>query len=211
MAFVGHKRGVGVLFAMALLYLVIVYVVPALSSSDGLSSSCAPHERHLIGKGPLPHHRSWRVTASIRNNGSCRAWLLGVEFSPFGTYAGSWRGSWGIPAGGKLANGFTVSGQDASNAVKRAISGVTGRRVARVIAVTDAGNHLSIRPQLPPQRLRLHNVWLRNFGFFIHYYPAGTHIRTMKLFDSRGKVLAAVRGEEGEFEGPVTRSGLGSQ
>lgn len=195
-----HKRSISALLALALLYLAVVYVVPAFSNPERASSNCTLHERHVIGSGALPDHRAWRVVADVRSNGGCSTWLLRVEFYPFGTYAGSWRGSWGIPAKGHLASNFAISAQDAFNPAKRAISGIIGKRVKKVVAVTTDGSYLVIRPQLPPRRLMLHNVWLRNFRFFVRYYSPGTRVRIIRLFNSDGKSLGVVHGEEGEFD-----------
>lgn len=192
------------LLALAGAYFLFGYVLHAnpepLQAERAAAESCIRPQLRVLSEERGHHGKRWRVKASVRNNGGCDAWLFAVEFFPSWTYAGSWRGAWGIPAGGHLSNGFTISARDEVEKTDRAFSGVTGARVKSVIMTTNSGQHYTISPRLPDKRLRRHFVWLRNMRYFIRYYPAGQSAKTVRLLDSNGKLISLIRAQEGEFD-----------
>ena len=192
------------LLILASAYFLVVYVLqadPASLRAEPTSGTCIHHQRHLIAKGRTSEEKPWTVMATIRNNGSCNYWLLGMEFFPSGTYAGSWRGAWGIPAGGHLPQSFTISAQDESEGSKRAFSGVVSARVKAVVLTMSNNARFTIHPKLPPLRLRERFVWLRNMRYFMYLYPAGKNVKTVTLLSGCGKVIEKLSGLEGGFEG----------
>ena len=194
------------LVALASVYLLVVYVLqanPARSQLDSSSGTCVQSQRQLIAQGHSPAGKPWTVTGTIRNDGSCGAWLFGVDFVPYGTRAGSWSSAWRIRAGGHTSDSFVVTAQDEVKDSERAFSGVSGARIRTVEVITSSGEHLMIHPKLPPNRLRKRFVWLRNVRYFMRYYPTGQHAKVTKFFDSHGKLIDTVRGEEGAFNGPM--------
>lgn len=194
------------LLALASVYFLVAYVLqadPATSQSDSSSGTCVQSQHQLIAGGHSPAGKPWTITGTIRNNGGCNDWLFGMEFSPAGASAGSWRGAWGIPAAGHLSDNFTISARDESEGSERAFSGAAGVRVKTVMLTTSNGERLTIHPKLPPNRLRKRFVWLRNVRYFMRYYPTGQHAKVAKLFDSRGKLIYVVQGQEGGFDGPM--------
>jgi hypothetical protein len=195
--------GVGLLL-LAGAYFFIVYVLPVLPpSTEGASASegCIRPQRNLIAKGLNPDGKFWTVTATVRNNGGCDAWLLGFEFVPSGSSAGSWKGAWTIPAGGHLSKGFTISAQDDVEGTQRAFSGIAGVRAGAIAVSTSGGEEFTIHPKLPREQLRKRFVWLRNVKYFIRFYPPGQHVKIAKVLNSRGEVISRAAAFEGEFEG----------
>jgi hypothetical protein len=116
--------------------------------------ACIHRQHHLIAKGPSPSGKQWRVTATIHNNGSCRARLFQMDFRPSGTLRGSSSWGWSIPAGGHLSDKFTISAQDDSAGPKRAFYGTAGARVRTIVLTTSTGERLTVHPNLPPRPLR---------------------------------------------------------
>jgi hypothetical protein len=201
-----RKIGIGALMAVVLL--VGLYVVTRQDdSADGAASSasCVPTQRPVIGHGAAPGDKEWRIVASVKPNNGCDAWLLNVEFYPGGTIAGSWRGSWSIPAKGHLPPTFTISAQDEAQHSGRAISGITGSAVRTVILIRSSGAPLRVHPRFPSKKLRKRFVWLRHLRYLMRLYPSGSKVTALKLLDFRGKTLATVHPVDGLFNGPGPR------
>jgi len=199
-----NHRWVYGLLLLAGLYFLFAYVVqfsPA-APKEREPSTCI-HEKHELSHGRSPAGQPWRVVATIDNNGSCREWLLGVEFFPAGTYAGSWRGAWGIPAEGHLPRHFTISARDEIEDSERAFSGVVGSEAKTLVLVASDGKRSKINPKLPTVSMRRKFVWLRNMRYFVYFYSAGKSVRTVKLLDAQGRVVHTVQGIEGGFDGPM--------
>lgn len=173
----------------------------------GVAEQCISDMRQRIDSGDGPSDRPWRVMSSIRNNNGCESWVVGMEFYPAGSQAGSWRGAWGIPSGGHLSDSFTIAAHDEAQLVDRSVSGVTGARVRTLVFSTSSGRKIVQHPRLPSKALRSRHVWLHNLRYFLAFYPAGSHCTSVKLLDAHGGLLASIRGFEGSFEGP-TGSGL---
>lgn len=199
------RVGVG-LFLLATIFLAGAYVVPSLSSSageDGRDSGCVDPTRVSVDHGRRANGNRWNVDSSVRNNGSCAHWLLGMHFSPIGTVQGSWKGAWDIPSKGHLSRSFTVSAQDESAGAERVISGVTGSRIRTVIVTTNSGNRVTLHPRLPSRDLRSRFVWLRGLRYFVRFYPTGQHAKAAVLKDAQGRVVSTVPAFEGTLEGSM--------
>jgi hypothetical protein len=177
-------------------------VFPVSLQAGQTSNGCVESIRRVLSSGQIKDGSSWRIFATIRNNGSCDRWRLGLEFFPAGTYAGSWRGAWGIPAEGHLSDNFTISARDEFEGSERAFSGVVGARVRKVVLTARDGTERLVRPMLPPKGLREKFVWLRDLRYLMYFYPLDSPMRRAKLLDSSGKVIYTARGLEGGFEGP---------
>lgn len=192
------------LLSIAGVYLLLVYVVPAISASGqpkSAAGTCIHHQHRLIAKGRSPGDKRWTVTGTIRNSGSCGYWLLGMNFVFSGPNAGAWRGAWGISAGGHLSDSFTISAQDETESSEQVFSGVVGSRVKTILLTISNGERLVIHPKLPRQRLRKRFVWLRSMRYFVRYYNTGQHVKVARLLNSQGEIIFMARGEEGVFEG----------
>lgn len=173
----------------------------AANGADG-EGYCISDKRQRIASGRGPTAKPWRVIGTVRENNGCESWVVGMEFYPAGSEAGSWRGAWGIPAGGHLSDGFTIAAQDEAQLSDRSVSGVTGARVRTVVFSTKSGKKIIEHPRLPVKSLRSRFVWLRNLRYFLDFY-AGSRCTSAKLLDAQGDVLTVVRGFEGSFEGPT--------
>lgn len=159
-------------------------------------------QRRAFGDGPIPGGGRWSATGDVRSNGGCTNWLFGVNFVPFGTVPGSWRGAWDIPAGGHLPDRFTISAQDEASKSVRAFSGIVGARVKEIeLHVGPSGGTVVVRPRLPSSELRRKYSWLRNFRFFVRFLPTSSPIRVAKLINAKGEVMLSERPFEGIFEG----------
>lgn len=187
--------------SVATLYGIAVYAVPALS--DPGDSSCISALRPQIAKGVNPAGDRWSIVGTLESDANCRGWLVGAEFRPSGTSAGSWAGAWGVPAGGHLSDGFTIGGQDESEGGVRAFSAVVGARIEAVVLQTAAGQRFKVPARLPSKGLRRKYVWLRNMRVVMAFYPLGSHVKTVKLLDAKGGTVYTARGSEGIFQGPL--------
>jgi len=88
--------------AMALTALVAI--------APSADAACITRHRVPIASGQSPEGERWTVEGEIGNNGSCREWLFGMEFSLPGTV--NWGSSTGIPAGGHLSSSYTIGASD---------------------------------------------------------------------------------------------------
>jgi hypothetical protein len=139
--------------------------------------------------------------ATVHNNGSCRNWFLEMDIRPNGTPRGSWAWGWSIPAGSHLSDRFTINAGDEPADSSRTFYGVVGARVRALGLRTTRGKLLMLHPKLPPPGLRRRFVWLRNLRYFVRFYPRGERVRVARLLDSHGRLIAKIRGQEGEFAG----------
>ena len=110
----------------------VVIVMLALASAAG--AACIARRGVSIGSGSSPEGATWTVEGTIGNNGSCREWLFGMEFSLPG--AVNWGTSTGIPAGGHLSYRYTISASDnlQEDGAWRVFSGSVAGDVAAVVA-----------------------------------------------------------------------------
>lgn len=177
----------------------IAHIAVASAQGPSVAERCIHRQAHLIAAGRSPSHKRWTVTASVRNNGSCRSWLLSMDFRPSGTLRGSSRWGWRIPAGGHLQSNFTMNAQDEGAGRSRAFYGATGARVKAVELTMSNGGHLVVHPKLPSLAQRRRFVWLRDVRYFVRYYPLGEHVLTAKLLNVQGEIIGVLRGSEGEF------------
>jgi hypothetical protein len=197
------NRWAHVLVAVALAYLITVYVVPGILAgrdSEAASGSCVP--RHAVGLDRGEHDgHPWRIMAGVEKNPGCSFWLLNVEFFPQGKVRGSWSSGWGIPAGGHLPAAATIAASDYPEGDGRAVGGVVGSRVRRVVFRLSGGGVIVVHPKDPRAELRSRFVWLHGLRYFLRFYPAGAHVKTAELLDAKGKTITKVHSEEGEIEG----------
>jgi hypothetical protein len=203
---VRHKNTwvTGLLIA-ASIFLLAAYVVPNLLNSangDGGPKRCTPGHRTEIAHGPAPEGKVWRVTAAVKSSDGCNGWTLSLNFRPAGVARGSWEGSWEMPTGGHLPSNFTVAAQDDTAGSGRAFNGVVGSRVREVVLVTKSGIRYEVHPRLPSRSLRARFVWLRDFRYFMRFYPAEDPAKFVLLRAGSGHLILKVPSLEGSFEGP---------
>lgn len=195
----------GSLLALLGAYLLLAYgfnVVAAPLQAASASDTCGQAQHQLVDKGIGPSSKPWTVEGSVEDNNGCDSWLLGMNFQPVGTKAGSTLWQWGIPAKGHLSDGFTLSAQDEVAEAGRTFYGATGARVRTAVVRMSKGKALRIHPKLPTQQLRKRFVWLRNMRYFVYFYPAGRRAKAVTLLSGNGQVIEKLAGLEGGFEGP---------
>lgn len=194
------------LVGLAAAFLLASYGLPAISSSSSKemsgSGKCIQPQQQLVDRGLNPAGDPWTITASIRQNDGCDSWLLGSKFVPAGKVRGSFSFGWGIPSGGHLSDAFTIDARDESSNSERVFGGAVGGRVTRIVVQLSNGGPLTIRPELPAQRLRKKFVWLRNVRYAMRFYPAGSHATKVTLYSADGKVVEKLSPIEGAFAGP---------
>jgi hypothetical protein len=127
----------------------IVHAAEASPSEQLSGTQCIHSQKRVIAEGRNHGPRHWVVTASIRNNGSCRTWLLSMDFCPSGTLKGSSRWGWRVPAGGHLSRRFTMNAQDESAGSDRSFYGAVGKRVKAIKLIMSNEERIVIRPKLP--------------------------------------------------------------
>lgn len=159
-------------------------------------AACITRHRVPIASGPNPEGETWTVEGDIGNNGSCREWLFGMEFSLPG--AVNWGSSTGIPAGGHLSSSYRIGASDnlQEDGAWRVFSGLVAGDVAKVTATLSNGKRLSFKPRSAPAPLRSKVVWLRNVRYFVQYYPPTGFVTSASLFSASGQLLYRTSGGE---------------
>lgn len=160
------------------------------------AAACITRHRVPVASGPSPEGETWTVEGEIGNNGSCREWLFGTEFSL--PQAVNWGSSTGIPAGGHLSSSYTISASDnlQEDGAWRVFSGFVAGDVAKVTATLSNGKRLSFKPRSAPASLRHKVVWLRNVRYFVQYYPPSGFVTSASLFSASGQLLYRTSGGE---------------
>jgi hypothetical protein len=154
------------------------------------ASACIKRHSVPIAAGQSPSGLRWSVEGSIGDNGSsCRDWLFGVQFEVEG--AGSWGWGTGVPVGGHLSRRRHVDAFDdlLEDGSDRVFAGITSGETAKVVAMLSDNKQLTIRPRSVPAPLRRKNVWLRNFRYFVDYYPPQGFVTEVAAFDASGGLL----------------------
>lgn len=167
-----------------------------LAFAAAANAACISRHSVLIGRGSNPEGQAWTVEGTISNNGSCREWLFGMEFSLPG--AVNWGWSTGVPAGGHLTSRFTIDASDnlQEDGAWRVFSGTVAGDVAKIIAALSNGKRLKFRPRSAPTALRRKVVWLRNARYFVQYYPPTGFVTSVSLFSRSGQLLHRVSGDQ---------------
>jgi hypothetical protein len=149
-----------------------------------------------IASGQSPEGETWTVEGGIGNNGSCREWLFGIDFSL--PKAVNWGWSTGIPAGGHLSSSFDIDASDdlQEDGAWRVLSGSVAGDVAKVIATLSNGKRLVFIPRSAPAPLRHKITWLKNVRYFVQYYPPTGFVTTASLFSASGQLLYRTSGPE---------------
>src|SRR3954447_10211770 len=134
--------------------LAVVFVLSAPAAHACISPRTVP-----IDGGPTLSGEEWKVSASIRKNGTCRGgWLFSVNFTlPQIT---NWSSATGIPTGGHISRYFMISASDAASldGTERVFSGYTGREVAMIAIKMSDGRRIEFGPKFPSEKLRKHFV-----------------------------------------------------
>lgn len=178
-----------------LLLLVLVFVA-FVSAAD--AATCVRAREALIETGISPSGAPWTVKAKKSSNGGrCNEWLFQVKFKLPNVVAHA--AGTTIPVGGHIPKDFRIIALDAEglDGVERAFSGFTGSETARVVAVLEDGSVTEIVAKSPSKQLRQKYVWMRGFRYFVHYYPAGVGVRSIKLLSKSGNVLYRAQAEPG--------------
>ena len=162
----------------------------ALTFVPATSAACIKRHSVQIATGTSPNGLPWTVEGTIGNNGdNCRGWLLGMDFELTG--ATNWGWGTGIPAGGHLPRGFDIDASDnlQEDGISRVFSGTVGSEVAKVVATLSNNKHLTFQPKAPSAKLRQNVVWLRNFRYFVQYYPPVAFVTGVSLLSATGQLL----------------------
>lgn len=172
----------------------MVTLLIALASTA--QAACITRHNVPLASGSSPEGSTWTIEGTIGNNGSCREWLFGLEFTlPGAVNRGS---STGIPPGGHLSSSYTISASDnlQEDGAWRVFSGFVAGDVAKVTATLSNGKRLSFKPRSAPASLRRKVVWLRNVRYFVQYYPPTGFVTSVSLFSASGQLLYRASGEE---------------
>jgi len=163
------------------------------------SAQCIERHRVPIATGLDPHGETWSLEGSIGNNGGCREWLIGMDFSLPG--AGNWGWGTGIPAGGHLSWRFHVDASDylLEDGSYRVFSGSVSGETAKIVVRLSSGKGLVIRPRSVLAALRSRIDWLRNVRYFVEYYPPTGFVTSVSLLDASGQLLYRTSGDEDGF------------
>ncbi len=180
---------------------VVIAVLCALQIGAGsASAACTKPHHYPIGQGPMPNGETWMVAASIKNNGSCKDWLFGLDYS-LGEFGGAGSGT-GIPAGGHVPREyFTLSADVLENrdGSEQVFYGYTGREGAKVVATLKDGQSFEVKPQFAPERLRKRVDWLRSFRFFVYFRPNEGKIERVSVYTRGGRLIYRAKSIEGSF------------
>lgn len=185
--------GVG-LGAISATCLTTTLVVLLLAFVPMAGAACIARHQMPIASGASPEGEAWTVEGGIGNNGSCREWLFGMDFSLPG--AVNWGWSTGIPAGGHLSAAFTLDVSDdlQEDGAWRVFSGSVAGDVTKVMATLSNGKRLVFKPRSAPASLRHKVIWLRNVRYFVQYYPPTGFVTSVSLFSASGQLLYRTSG-----------------
>ncbi len=182
-------------------WIVLAMLAAALQLATGSATAgCTKPQHHPIGTGPIPSGETWSVSAHVKNNGSCKGWLLGLRFS-LGEFGGA-EDATGIPAGGHVPREYfkldanDLLNPDRSEAV---FYGYTAREGAKVVASMKNAKTFTVRPQLAPESLRKKVDWLRSFRFFVYFYPNESQLEQVSVFTRGGRLIYRTKSFGGEF------------
>lgn len=181
---------------MVLLTGLAVTVAFLIALAPTAQAACIARHKVPVASGSSPEGSTWTIEGTIGNNGSCREWLLGMDFSLPG--AGDWGWATGIPASGHLSQRYTMDVSDhlQEDGAWRVFSGSVGGDVAKVTATLSNGKRLSFKPRSVPASLRRKVVWLRNVRYFVQYYPPAGFVTSVSLLNASGQLLYRASGEE---------------
>lgn len=176
--------------AGATLIALFLTVVPS------VGAACIARHRVKVARGQSPAGETWTVEGSIGNNGSCRDWLFGMDFSL--PKAVNWGWGTGIPAGGHLSSSFDIDASDdlQEDGAWRVLSGSVAGEVTKVMATLSNGKRLVFKPRSAPASLRRKITWLKNVRYFVQYYPPTGFVTSASLFNASGQLLYRTSGGE---------------
>lgn len=178
-------------------FVAVLAAVLALSAPS--ANACVAPRTVPIDNGLSPSGKTWEVSASIKKNGTCKEWLFEVDFRlPEIT---NWGSATGIPVGGHLSRYYDISAddQESLDGTERVVSGFTGREVVTVAMAMSDGKRVEVHPKFPSKKLRRNFVWLRSFRYFVRYYPPGSAVESVSLFNKAGVLLYRTSLKEGIF------------
>lgn len=176
--------------------LAAAFIVFSLTVIPMADAACITRHRVPVASGQNPEGETWTVEGGIGNNGSCREWLFGMEFSL--PRAVNWGWSTGIPPGGHLSSSFNIDASDdlQQDGAWRVLSGSVAGDVAKVTATLSDGKRLTFKPRPAPAPLRRKVVWLRNVRYFVQYYSPTGFVTSASLFSASGQLLYRTSGSE---------------
>lgn len=181
-------------------FVVIVALLAVQMGAGPASAACTKSHHYTIGKGSMPSGETWKVTARVKNNGSCKEWLFGLDYS-LGEFGGAGSAT-GIPAGGHVPpEYFLLSANELKNRddSERVFYGYTGREGAKVVATLKNGTSFEVKPQFAPEGLRKQIDWLRSFRFFVYFRPSESEIDQVSVYTRGGRLIYRTKPFEGSF------------
>ncbi|HET8956154.1 MAG TPA: hypothetical protein VFN18_10905 [Solirubrobacterales bacterium] len=169
--------------------LILLVCAATLIPASIAEAGCIKRHDVAVASGASPNGQAWSVKGTIGTNGSCRNWLIGMDFELAG--AGSWGWGTGIPAGGHLTRSFTIEAFDEllEDGSYRVVSGNVSGEATKVVFTMSDNSRLTIRPKSAPAALRRKVVWLRNLRYFVEYYPPTAFVTGVATFNRSGVLL----------------------
>ena len=189
--------------------LLLLMAIAAFGPWQASACGCGEFKGFVVASGESPHGVPWLIEASHPRTDSLGR--RGVEFyfhsePPAPAGSGYFKGM-GLPIPKRfvfsaISGSFSpISGSEIDPYAEGDLSGVTGSRVATLVATMSNGEELTIEPQLAPSRLRARFPWLRRLRFFDHFYTAGLRPLKLAAFGSAGNLIAARSADRGFFAG----------
>jgi hypothetical protein len=148
----------------------------------------------LVAHGHSPHHVPWRIRAKRDHVADA----IDIDF--FLDRSGEDGYGTQIPFPVPHSFIFTAdTGSDLDRYHERDLSGVTTRRVTKLLLTMSKGDRIKLRPHLAPRRVRRHHGWLDGLRFFDRFYLGHRRPRWVTALNAEGHVLAHRHTDRGFF------------
>lgn len=171
---------------------VAALLLPGCGESD-TSRAAKAHSRGgnnpVVAQGRSPAGARWRIRAKRYRNNAI------FDFSVGG------KDGYGTELGLPVPHSFTLSADTGSNVGphhESDLSGVTARRVTKLVLTMSKGHSIKVYPQLAPQ-LAPNFDWFNDFRFFNRFYLGHRYPVWITALDARGHVLAHKHTNRGLF------------
>jgi hypothetical protein len=180
---------------VAALFCAAGLLVPVVASACPCSEFCGP----VVAHGKSLYRIPWRIRAIPEGTKEEPQASIGFSIGRCGEYSDA--GYFvGFPLPVPSAFVFSAdTGVGVDAFPEGDLSGITKRRVTKLVVAMSEGEPLTIHPELAPRRLWKRLGWLRGLRFYDQFFQAGPVPREVTAFDRSGHVLAHRASSHGRF------------
>lgn len=172
-------------------------VVPG--GASACESPCTEPPSFVVARGHSLYGVPWQIEATRFSATATGPGGVETHFSisPRGGYTGVGYYT-GLPLPLPRRFVFTANaGSDIDRHPESDLSGITRRRVAKLVVKMSDGERLTVYPKPAPRRLRKRLPWLRGLRFFDVFFPADQEPKLVTALNRTGHVLARHKNHRG--------------